>query len=113
MAPRRPEHPPRHYVDNWPERPANSDAPPEVYLVLDIVERLKAGMEKKEKSVPALAKDARTTRQTIYHLLAGKAWPELSTIVWIERGLGLRIWGSAHKSSPDPVEPVDTDEPPD
>ena len=112
MPPRCPKKPPRKYVDVWPGGAVHSDAPPEFYLVRDIVKRLKKAMEDKNKSISALAREARTTRQTIYNILDGKKWPELSTIAWLERALGRRIWGSAHKSSPEPVEPPTPDEPP-
>ena len=113
MTPRQPPRRPRDYVDGWPDGDVHAGAPPEVYLVLDIVKRLTKGIEKKNMSISALARNARTTRQTIHYLRDGKVWPELSTIAWLERGLGLRIWGSAHKSSPEPDEPPETDEPPD
>lgn len=112
MPPRCPKKPPCDYVDAWPGGAVHSDAPPEFYLVRDIVKRLKEAMEDKNKSISALARDAGTTRQTIYNLLEGKAWPELSTIAWLERALGRRIWGSAHKNSPEPVEPPTPDESP-
>lgn len=112
MPPRHPTKPPCEYVDGWPDDDAvHPDAPPEVYLILDIVKRLTKARTEKNMSISALAESAGMTRQTIYNLLDGKVWPELSTIAWLERALGRRIWGSAHKKSPEPVRPPTPDEP--
>ena len=112
MPPRRPKKAPRDYVDGWPDGSVHPDAPPEVYLVRDTTKRLAEAMRKRNMSISATAKGARMTRQTIHNLRDGKVWPELSTIVWLERALGRKIWGNAHKRSPEPKEPREPEEPP-
>lgn len=113
MPPRNPRKPPREHVDGWPdEAGVHPNAPPEVYLILDMAKRLRKALDDKDVSITALARSAGMTRQTIYHLLDGKVWPQLSTIASLERALRRKIWGSAHKHSPNPVEPPETDEPP-
>lgn len=56
--------------------------------------RLATAMEKQGWSANALAKASGVNRQAIAHVLAGKVWPDLLTVVNLEGALGVGLWPS-------------------
>ena len=81
----------------WPKGPL-ADAPPEAYLVRQIAQKLKERNARKD--VYKIAALRGLTPQTIYNVLDGKTWPDLTTIARLEIHFRVRLWGNHHRKIP-------------
>ena len=65
----------------------------------EIARKLKARNARKD--VYKIAARRGLTPQTIYNVLGGKTWPDLTTIARLEIHFRVRLWGNHHRKKPE------------
>lgn len=78
---------PRTMSPSWPDEPC-ADADAEAVRLL--VNNLKAAMG--ERGVRTVARAAGIDHGMVSRLVAGETWPEMLTVIRLERGLGVKLW---------------------
>ena len=95
----------------WPGGPLITGAPPEARLVRGIAQKLESRGAR--ENVTKIAKRCGLTPQTIYNVLDGKTWPDLTTIAQLEAHYRVRLWGNEHRKKPkDQPDPPSATAPP-
>ena len=87
---------PADYIDvgEWPDGALSGDAPVEATYAQHVSRTLKAALE--DTTISQVARDANLSREAIYDLVKGRAWPELITLARCEQALGLTLWPIPH-----------------
>lgn len=71
----------------WPDTPSDD---PYAEIARQFVLRLRAGID--TRSIRSVGVAAGVSHVTILNVLAGRAWPDLSTIARLEVALGVPLW---------------------
>lgn len=80
---------PRASSADWPTAPC---ADPIAEEVRRIAVRLERELNGSGRSLRDVAAAAGTSHAVVAALLAGEAWPEVATVVRLERTLGAQLW---------------------
>ena len=94
---------PRNYLNKpktgkWPDGPIVKNAPPEALLALHISTVLNEYCEARGWASQTAGDAAGISQKSMYHLLTGRSWPNLVTILRIEQNLGIQLWASQHNA---------------
>lgn len=90
----------------WPGGAMVADLPPEALLALHIATVLNEFCDARGLSSYTAAASAQISQKSMYHLLTGRSWPNLVTILRVERNLGIQLWAGQHNTkSGRPLEP--------
>lgn len=71
----------------WPDSPSDD---PYAEIARQFVVRLRNGID--TRSIRSVGAAAGVSHVTILNVLAGRAWPDLSTIARLEVALGVPLW---------------------
>ena len=102
---------PRDYLvdpnsGEWPSGAMVADPPPEALLALHISTVLNEFCGARGLSSYTAAAAAKISQKSMYHLLAGRSWPNLVTILRVEQNLGIQLWAGQHNAKcGTPLEP--------
>ena len=102
---------PRDYLADpesgvWPGGAMVADPPPETLLALHISTVLNEYCDARGLSSYTAAAAAQISQKSMYHLLTGRCWPNLVTILRVEQNLGIQLWAGQHNTrSGAPLEP--------
>ena len=75
-----------------------ADPPPEALLALHISTVLDEYCDARGLSSYTAAAAARISQKSMYHLLTGRSWPNLVTILRVEQNLGIQLWAGQHNA---------------
>ena len=94
---------PRDYLADpnsgeWPGGALVADPPPEALLALHISTVLDEYCGARGLSSYTAAAAAGISQKSMYHLLTGRSWPNLVTILRVEQNLGIQLWAGQHNA---------------
>ena len=99
---------PRDYLvdpkgGEWPGGAMVADPPPEALLALHISTVLDEYCGARGLSSYRAAAAAGISQKSMYHLLTGRCWPNLVTILRVEQNLGIQLWAGQHNAKHGPL----------